>query len=167
MAGGVTGIYARMLEKARRETLAAADQVPEARRLFQLAEGRATPLWLVGHLANTYNNIILQWMFESGSAMVGDLSRRFSPDFVGGIAPTNNPDDYPAWDEVMSLYDEAMKRVVEKVSALDDTMLGQPLPGELPARLRGFFTDHGVTLDQMISHDAYHRGQIVLLGKCS
>jgi len=154
----------RQLEKARNDTLAAAAKVPEANRYRQLQPGKATPLWLLGHLANTVNSVVLLWTLTGESLMPREAAKKFAPDFAGGAPPTANPEDYPDWDHVVSLYDFIMIDAIEGVGEMTDAQLPEPLAGRMPEPLRGFFSSNEVTLHQMISHDAYHRGQIGLLG---
>lgn len=165
MANAKMSVYAALLEKAREETLAAAGAVAEDRRLFQLGEGKATPLWLIGHLANTVNVVLRVWTLQRESLLGREQSMRFAPDFAGGAPPSADPAAYPPWDEVVGLYDRAMADAIEGVRGLDDALLPEPLPGRMPDALRGFFTTVEFTLGRMVAHDAYHRGQIAMLAK--
>lgn len=165
MAREKIAVYLGMLEEARAATLAAAEQVAPERRLFQLGEGRSTPLWLLGHLAMVCDGVVLGWMFGQESAIAPSVRLKFAPDIAGGRPPTTDPEDYPAWNELAAVYDSAMGKVIERVATLEDAVLPEPLPGDLPERLRAIFSSHEVTLNRIISHDAYHRGQMVLLGK--
>ncbi|MBI1318415.1 MAG: DUF664 domain-containing protein [Candidatus Hydrogenedens sp.] len=154
----------QQLQKARKDTLATAQKVTPENRLRQLQAGKATPLWLLGHLANTLNSVVLIWTLQRESQIAREVSKMFAPDFAGGKAPSANADDYPPWEEVVALYDRIMGLVIDGVSQMVDDQLPEPLAGKLPEPLRAFFSSNEVTLYQMISHDAYHRGQLGLLG---
>ncbi len=156
-------VYAAMLERAKLHTLSTANSVPETARLRQLAEGKGTPLWLLGHLANTINVVVRMWMFEEKSMLEADLSLTFAPDFAGGKPPTPNADDYPAWDDVLKLYEEVFNATLPMIRAMEDSQLTEPPKGEVPEPVRSFFSSNAATLDQMVSHDAHHRGQIALI----
>lgn len=158
-------VYLDLLESARKQTLQTLSGVPETHRFKQLQDGKATPLWLAGHLANTVNTVLLVYTLQQDSLLTREQARLFAPDFVGGAPPTSNPEDYPAWDEVIALYNKAFDAAIAGLRSLDDSMLDQPLPGKMRDELRSFFSSVGVTLGIMISHDAYHRGQIGLLSK--
>jgi len=160
-------LYIELLEAARKHTLQIAEGVPEANRLNQIQAGKATPLWLIGHLANTINTLVLIYTLRQESILSRETSILFAPDFVGGKAPTTNPDEYPAWDEVIALYNEAFDKAIAGLRELDDSILENPLPGKLNDQLREYFSSIGVTLGIMVSHDAYHRGQIGMLAKLS
>ena len=157
-------LYVEMLRKAHADTLRAAAAVPETHRLVQLAPGKATPLWLVGHLANTMNTVVLRWTIQSDSLLDRGVAKLFSPGFAGGTPSTDDAAIYPAWDEAAALYDQIMARAVAGIGTLDDNVLDQPLPGRVPDPLRQFFSTVGVTLSQMVAHDAYHRGQLAMIG---
>lgn len=165
MANTKMAVYATLLETARAETLAAAAAVPEDRRLYQLAPGKATPLWLMGHLANTINAVVRLWILERESLLTREQAKRFAPDFAGGAPPSDDPAAYPPWDEVVALYDQAMVDAIAGIPALDDALLPGPLPGRMPEPLRGFFSSVEFTLGRMVAHDSYHRGQMALLAK--
>jgi len=163
MSNPRTQVYIELLADARDRTLRTAEAVPEGCRLHQLKEGKATPLWLVGHLANTINTIVVRWMVEGESAMDKETSMLFAPDFAGGKPPSTNPEDYPAWDDVLALYNTAMTRAVEGLAGISDEELPGPLKGRVPDPMRQVFKSVEFSLQQMVHHDAYHRGQLGLL----
>jgi hypothetical protein len=158
-------LIADMLEGARKHTLQIAESVPETHHLKQLQEGKATPLWLIGHLANTVNTLVIVYTLQQDSVLTKEQSISFAPDFVGGKTPTANPADYPSWDEVIDLYNAVFDKALAGIRELDDSVLGAPLPGKLADEMRSFFSSIGTTLGIMISHDAYHRGQIGMIAK--
>lgn len=158
-------LYLELLEGARKHTLQIAESVPEANRFKQLQEGKATPLWLVGHLANTINTVVLVYTLQQSSMLDRETSLLFAPDFVGGKPPSSNPDEYPVWNDVLALYNAVFDKALDGLSKLDDSVLDDPLPGKMRDELRAYFSSIGVTLGIMINHDAYHRGQIGMLAK--
>jgi len=160
-------VYIDLLEGARKHTLQIAESVPEANRLKQLQEGKATPLWLIGHLANTINTLIVVYTLQQSSLLDRETSKLFAPDFVGGTPPSSDPGIYPAWDKVIALYNEVFDAALAGLRELDDSALDNPLPGKLNDQLREYFSSIGITLGIMINHDAYHRGQIGMLAKLS
>jgi len=158
-------LYIEMLESARKQTIQVAGGVPEGKRFKQLQAGKSTPAWLVGHLANTMNILVVRYILNGEAVLTKEQSLIFAPDFAGGKAPTENEDEYPAWDDILGLYNTAFDRALAGLASLKDDDLGQALSGELPERIRAHFSSIEVTLAFMISHDAYHRGQIGLLSK--
>lgn len=153
------------LQFALDETLGTAKRVPEGARLFQPGEGRATPLWLCGHLANTINTIVIRWILDGENVLTKEQSKLFAPDFGGGEPPSTDASKYPPYDEVVALYEKAMKQAIEGLTALTDEDLDKPIPKSIPDPLRTYFPTIGASIMRMVSHDGYHRGQIGLLSK--
>ena len=164
MSNAKIALYVEMLEKAKNDTLRVAGSVPEGSRLRQLAPGKATPLWLVGHLTNTMNTVVIRWVVLGESLVDREFGKQFAPDFAGGTPPGTDAAQYPAWDEVLARYDAVMTAAIAALATLDDSVLPEPLPGRVPDPLRQFFSSVGVTLNQMVAHDAYHRGQMAMIG---
>lgn len=153
------------LEKARDETLNLVRGIPDEKHYLQLQEGKGTPTWLLGHLANTLNTIVLRWMLEAPSVLSREQAKLFSPGFAGGAAITTDTATYPTWKELVALYETVANNAIDGVRQLSDSDLPEPLKGKVPDPLRSFFSSNEVALMQMIGHDAYHRGQIALLVK--
>lgn len=158
-------VLIELLKQARTQTLKAAQGVPESHRFKQLQEGKATPLWLLGHLSRTMDRVILEYMLQESQVLSDEDRQRFAPSMAGGPPPTTNPEDYPSWDEVVTLYENATAQAIEKLSVLADTDLDKPLPGDMTPAYRELFPTIGAALQRVINHDAYHRGQMGLLGK--
>ena len=151
------------LEKARAETLAKAEATPEAARMKQLAPGKGTPLWFIGHLGNTVNTIVLCWILGLPSVLKREEAIKFSPDIAGGTPPTDDPADYPDWDTVVANYDKILGMAIDGLKAqLQDDDLEKPIE-RAPEMFQAFFGNIGGALKQMVNHDAYHRGQVGLL----
>lgn len=163
MSNPKVDVYRGQLAFCRGETVRVAEGVSPEKRLAQLREGKAHPMWLVGHLTNTVNTVVIQWMLGNGTMVSKGFGHTFAPDFAGGAPITNQPGDYPEWDEVLDLYKRIMDSAIESLSVLRDTELDLPLKGNVPEGLRSFFSSNGRTLSIMASHDSYHRGQIGLL----
>jgi hypothetical protein len=158
-------LLANQLRICRQETLNAAGRVPETNRLRQLRDGKAHPLWLVGHLTNTANTVALQWALGGESLVPKGFGRKFAPDFAGGNPVTSNAADYPGWDEVVDLYGKVLDAVIARTEQLSDDDLPKPLGGNIPEPMLQFFKTTGNSLTIMVLHDSYHRGQIGLLAK--
>lgn len=158
-----TETIADLLAFGHEQTLKTAERVPDEKRLVQPRDGKAHPLWLVGHLANTANVVMLQWTLNGDSITPKGFGKKFAPDFGGGDPIVSDPAQYPSWDEVIRIYAEAMNKAIDGIRTLDDAVLPDPLPGRIPDPLRSFFSSVGRTLQLMVNHDAYHRGQIGLL----
>lgn len=153
------------LEFALVETKRVAEAVPVEARLYQPGEGRPTVLWLLGHLGNTMNSVVIRWCLGAEHAFPKDLMRFFAPDFAGGEPPCSDASKYPPFEDVVKLYETAMRAAISGLDALNDEDLDRELSTKLPEPIRAFFPTVGKSLQRMISHDGYHRGQMGLLGK--
>jgi len=167
MSSAKVELLQEQLTSCRDETLRVAGSVSEPDRFRQLKEGKAHPAWLVGHLTSTVNTVVLRWMLAQRVELPKGFGRQFAPDFAGGLPITNNPADYPAWDDLLPLYESVMTAAINGIGNLSDADLPNPLQGEVPEQLRNFFSSNGKSLCIMVSHDSYHRGQIGMLSKLS
>lgn len=158
-------LISQQLTMCREETLRVAGEVPEGDRFKQLKKGKAHPAWLVGHLANTVDSIVLTWSLAGEPRLSKEFKRQFAPDFVGGLPITADASDYPAWDAIIGSYQQTLDAAIAGIANLQDSDLSQPLKGQVPERLRERFTSIGRALSFMVLHDSYHRGQIGMLSK--
>ena len=156
-------LLAEQLAFCREQTLKTASGVPEASRLIQLRPGKGHPLWLLGHIANTANVVVVQWTLNGDNMTPKGFGKKFAPDFGGGDPVTPNAIDYPSWDEVVDIYGQAMNLAIDGVTKLTEDDLPKPLPGRIPDPLRQHFSSVGRALNIAVLHDSYHRGQIGLL----
>jgi hypothetical protein len=160
MASLKAEVYADFLDQIVSATITAAKNVAEGNRLRVVQEGKAHPLWSMGHLANTNDRLLNQWCCEGASMIPESYGKLFSPDFAGGAPITTNADDYPSWDEVVEVYAKVSKACVEGIRTLDDSVLAGALRGSAPDALKEKFPSVEYTIRAITAHDAYHRGQM-------
>jgi hypothetical protein len=153
-------VYAELLEEALDATIAAAEQVSEGGRLRAAQEGKAHPLWFIGHMAYANNLLLHQWCCDGESMIPSEYNKIFGPDFGGGNPITANADDYPSWDEVLDNYNKVGRACVEGIRALDDATLAGNLRGGAPDSIKEKFKSVQYAVRAMATHDAYHRGQM-------
>jgi hypothetical protein len=136
---------------------------PENRRYHNVGEGKATPLWLVGHLANTTNFLGSMIGLGQPSDMPKEWNAIFSPSQFGGTPITTNPADYPSWDEAVEAYTRVMGNYVKGIAALKDADLEGACKGTVPPPLAAMVPNLGASIYVNIVHDGHHRGQMALL----
>lgn len=153
-------MLAASYEGTMKATLEAAGKLPAEKRMKQLQDGKAHPLWLMGHLAFAFDVITNTIALGGTPVLPGNYFQKFAPDFVGGEAVTGNADDYPAWDEVVANYEKAGRAVIAKLRELEDADLSGGPKGSPPPGNEDFFKVLGVMLGGMPLHDSYHRGQM-------
>jgi len=163
MSNAKTELLAVQFKGAIDATVKAAAAVPENVRLTQLKEGKAHPLWLVGHLSQALDLIVNQWILAGEGQLPAESHPKFAPDIMGGVPITANGDDYPSWDDTVANYEAIGAKAVELISALGDDELGSDLKGDIPDAARSFFGNVGESLATMLQHDAYHRGQLNMI----
>lgn len=155
-------LYAELFEAAMNSTLKAAEKVPVANRYRNVQEGKAHPLWLIGHLAGANNSVVNMWCCGGESIVPKELRTRFAPDFAKGDPIVTDPSKYPSWDEVVGLYKAVGEKCVAGIRAMSDA----DLQGELknaPDTVKQSFGTIEKTLRGMIAHDSHHRGQLAML----
>lgn len=158
-------LFQEMLEISKKETLKTAGKIPIGRRFSQTCDGKAHPLWLLGHLANTIDVVGTVWGFGGERTLPKQYGLRFAPDFAGGIPITANPEDYPGWDEIAGLYEKAFDRFLEHCGTISDADLPQEGRGRIPEEMKVHFSSIGTILRIMVMHESHHRGQMSMLAK--
>ena len=104
MSSARGSVYAALLEKAITETVNSAEKIDASKRLHVAQEGKAHPLWHVGHLATISNLLVNMWACNGENLMPKELRPVFMPTAFGGNPITTNAADYPAWDDALNLY---------------------------------------------------------------
>jgi hypothetical protein len=163
MSKTLVEVHQQMFKKETDATLSLIESVDSRKRMKQLQDGKAHPLWLIGHLSNTNNLLVLKWCLEGESLVDKELIAKFSPDFSGGTAPTDDASFYPSWDDVGALYKSVASACVEGIGALSEELLLGPLRGNAPAAMQAMFGNVDDTIRAMAGHNAYHRGQIGII----
>lgn len=160
-------VYAGLYEAAVKATVSAAEKVPESHRMRQVQDGKAHPVWLIGHLAHGLNLFVNQWALGGASCCPDEYAPMFAPGVAGGKPVSSNASDYPSWDELLENYKKAGAATVDLIRSLDDGELAGELKGPIPDAARGFFGNLEQTLLGMGTHDAYHRGQLGMIAALS
>lgn len=162
-AGAATGTLAELLKTNCDQTVKACEACPEGKRLYQLADGKATPLWLLGHMANAANFIGVTIGLGKESVFPADWSAKFNPSQFGGAPITAEAADYPAWDELVEKYKEVMTTLAEGTAELEDAQLTGDCLGAVPPPLAEMVPNLKSAIVMHVLHDAHHRGQLALL----
>jgi uncharacterized damage-inducible protein DinB len=156
-------VYAKCFEDEIAATVTAAKKVSEDARLRQAKEGKAHPLWLIGHLAFATDNIINRITLGGDGSTPQTYFKMFAPDILGGAAITRDASAYPTWDEVIAAYEKSAAAAVERIRSLNDEQLPGAVLGNPPEQFASFFSSLEAVLRRMLTHNAYHRGQLGML----
>jgi hypothetical protein len=110
--------------------------------------------WTIGHLVYSAERIggelgLEPWLPE-------DWAKRFGT----GSAPVGDPAAYPDKESLLGSLDDAQKRLTERLRAMTDEDMNQPLPD---VRHRKTFPTLGhAVLHILSSHSAFHVGQLAV-----
>ena len=157
-------MIATTYEGAIKATLDAAKALAPERRTRQVQDGKAHQLWLMGHLGFAWDTIVNVMALGGTPQLPQTYFKKFAPGQAGGDPVSSKAADYPSWDEVVSMYEKAGNAAVAKVRSLDDGDLPGGPKGTPPDAFKDFFKVLGTTLGAMGQHDAYHRGQMGMIG---
>lgn len=163
MSASQVEVFAKIFEMEFEATRKAAESVPPKARLKQAKEGKAHPLWLIGHLAFATDNILNVITFGGKHAAPRSFNKLFAPDILGGAPIVADTGAYPSWEDTFDTYKRVCDQCVQEVSALTDDQLPGPVKGTPPDQFRDFFRSVEHALRISASHEAYHRGQMNLI----
>lgn len=163
MADPIAQTLSALLTVQKEQTAKVIKSCPENRRFHQVAPGKATPIWLMGHLANSANFLGQVIGLGNASDFPRDWSPGFTPKMFGGKDITTNPGDYPAWDEVAESYSRIMGNYAAAVALVKDADLSGACKGKVPPPLASMFPNLQASIFLNIVHDGHHRGQLALL----
>jgi hypothetical protein len=155
----------QMLEMCKNGTLKTCEAVKSENRFHQLKEGKAHPLWLLGHLANTIDVVGNLWTYNQAPVVAKKYKFKFAPDFAGGDPISTDPGNYPSWDDLLSDYTAAFDAFLENVRKTQDAELPLDPRGPVREDRKDFFNSIGKNVQVMVLHDTHHRGQISMMAK--
>ncbi len=163
MSSARTELFSESYKKAVDATVKVAEAVAADKQFKQAAEGKAHPLWLLGHLTMTMDMLVNHWMLGLDMSMPPEWGQTFGPKEFGGIPITTNAADYPEWDTILDTYKKAGARAAEKIASLSDEDLTKHALGRMPDQFKEMFGVLNDSIPGDAVHDAYHRGQMALL----
>lgn len=139
------------------------ESTPEDKRFASPGEGKATPLWSLGHMAEAADMLGLTVGLGRPTLIPEPWRPLFMPPEFGGNPITADPADYPAWDEIIPVYREVMTAMAGAAAGLDDARLAGPPSGEVPPPLQAMYKTLGDGIMMAIMHDGHHRGQMAMM----
>lgn len=157
-------VYGDLFEKCMLSTLKVAERLPEANHFRVLQEGKAHPLWLLGHITNTHHFLLHMTCFGHTPILSKEWAKRFSPDFAGGDPIVSDSAAYPAWDEIVEKYRTVAETCIASIRNLQDDEIAGDFKGKANDFVKTAFGNVEGTIRHMIHHDAHHGGQIALIG---
>lgn len=132
-----------------------AEDMRDAPMTFPTPRGGNHPIWVVGHAAHASAGLL--------SMITGEPNplARFDATLGGNSVPTADADDYPSFDDAMSMWENEHHRRLEALDTFDQSRLDEP-PAAVPESLRSFpdFQSVGRVFLLIALHEMSHRGQL-------
>lgn len=147
------------IQQARRYTEGLLKVLPAEDWFRQPTEGVTHIAWQVGHLAAAQYALALRRIRGEREEDAVLISPNYRKLFGKGSQPSANPADYPAVEEIRSVFDRVHQQVLHELQELPDTVLDEP--AAQPAHPL-FRTKFG-SLMWCAEHEFVHAGQIGLL----
>lgn len=124
--------------------------IPAEKFAHQPVPGMNTPAWILGHLA---------YALDRHATFVGATQQLagWQETFGKGSTLAEDAAAYPAKEEIVAAWNDAVDRMIAAVEGADDAKLAEPNPGPLPDALP---TVADFLAFSMTSHTATHLGQL-------
>lgn len=119
--------------------------------VHQVHPGCNHALWFVGHMANTDNFLLSLVAPDKAISLEG-----FAPRFGMGSQPTNQPDQYPPPEQVLTTMRERRTKLLGVLDSLTDEDLAKKTPAGAPE----FLPDVASVFEMAIWHEGLHAGQL-------
>jgi len=148
------------LENARWLATQAVEGLSREEMMFQPKEGLNHATWLLGHIVESENGLILS--FCKGENL---LPKGWHETFGIGSTPKADASDYPTKDEILGHMEKVHAAAVEYVKSLSPEDLDRRPPGidHLPERAQELFSTVGKCIWGHVTHASSHAGQITML----
>ena len=148
------------MESARWLATQAVEGLTDEEMMFQPKPGLNHPLWLLGHIAESENGLILS--FCKGENL---LPEGWHGKFGIGSKPDADAGGYPSKDEILAHMEKVHAAAVAYVESLTPDDLDRRPPGidHLPERAQEMFSTIGKCIYHHVGHACAHAGQITML----
>jgi hypothetical protein len=156
-------VYEKLFATAFAATEKAAGDIAPENRLRQSKDGKAHPLWLLGHLTFATDAIVNSVVLGGETTLPKQYQKLFAPGMIGGADITTDASQYPAWDDIVEKYKAVTANTLALLKKAQDSDLPGGMKGQTPPGFEEFFKSFEGTLGYMLGHDSYHRGQMTLL----
>ena len=141
------------LKKSAQRTLLRIDEMREYAMVFPTPRGGAHTLWTLGHLAYIESLVIQDFMLGKSNPLA-----RWATTFDGS-GTSDDPDDFPPFDEVLDTCREMRKKTIDIADALAESDLDKP-SANTPKGYEDTFGTWRLCLQYVADHWYMHRGQL-------
>lgn len=120
------------------------------------AEGMNSPRWIIGHLAQTADQVPLGWIFEAERTI-----ETWDAWFDMGTTSAALTADQPSLSDALAHLDRLHERVSGMVAEASPAWFERSVPVSAPERFRQRFPTIGNALAHtMVGHEMMHLGQL-------
>ncbi len=134
-------------------TLDIITDMADAPLTFPTGNGGSHPLWVLGHITFGEARFFHEWI-EGETNPLADWGELFGP----GTEPSDNAEDYPAFEEILAKSNAVHEQLMAKLDSLSEEDLDQP--SKAPEEMSQMFG----TLRQIFlmagTHWMMHRGNV-------
>ena len=123
---------------------------------YQIAPSKSHILWLVGHIANSYDE-----GFNPPLGLKSEFPNNYKELFKMGAKPVNDASAYPTLKELIDAFDTATNATLEHLKTVTDEELKRPFPED--SEVAKFAANADILLHEATFHTAYHLGQVSML----
>jgi uncharacterized damage-inducible protein DinB len=148
------------IEAAREMTLSQINDFADDELLVQPCPGGNHPLWLLGHIANSEDGLILSFC-KGENVLPGSYFKLFGI----GSTPQTAASAYPSRDEILAGMEEAHAAAIDYVGGVSPEELDRPPHGldRLRPEAQELFHSRGACILHHALHEANHAGQMAVL----
>jgi hypothetical protein len=136
---------------------AVGDNLTSRSAVFQIAEGGSHILWLVGHMAWSYDFVMRSGFNGEPSVLPADWASQFGI----GTKPVGDPSKYPSLAATLDALGKANAAAMSFLATVPDSKLPEDLPATHP--LKGLFRTYNGFFLAATFHQAYHTGQVAMI----
>lgn len=112
------------------------------------------PLWNLGHLVYSEANLLHEFILGDENP-IADWKEKFGQ---GCAEPTDNPADYPTYDEVLAKFEEVRASTMAALENMTDEDFDKD--SHAPEEMKEFFGKISQCFAAMCMHFTFHGGQI-------
>ena len=110
------------------------------------------PLWVLGHIVRAESDLLDGFILGQPNRFP-ELEK-----FSMGNEPTTNAEDYPSIDELLEKFEQIRAATLAHLDTISDADLDQK--SHAPEEFGPFFGTVGAVFCAMITHMAFHSGQV-------
>ncbi len=135
-------------------TLSLLEEMQDAALTFPTPNGGNHPLWILGHLTYSVEEVLQEIMLGLDNPL-----KQWQSMFGYGSEPTNDATTYPEFDVVLAEFHKAHNKLLTTLDSLSEDDLDTKCPG-CPSEYAEEFGTYRLCILALSNHLLIHRGQV-------